>query len=93
MPRIASASEHRASITPSIHSRPQSSQKKSPNRRDPYIDKEPYQIDYLKRAKPEYEVSELIDDDILFAETITGKPVEAIFAELYAGSYFGELAL
>ena len=35
--------------------------RQSKRRRDPYADKEPYQIDYLKRAKQDYEVSELSD--------------------------------
>ena len=47
----------------------------------------------MKRAKQEYEVSELSDEDIPIKENKAGEPNEVIFADLGTGSYFGELAL
>ena len=51
-----------------------------------------YQIDYIKRAQPDYVASEISDGDLPF-EYSNGQPKEMIFAELTAGSYFGELGL
>ena len=55
--------------------------------------KEPYQIDYLKRAKSDYSESEMSEDQISIEECDEGEPVEVIFADLQSGSYFGELGL
>ena len=52
----------------------------------------PYQIDYMNRADNEYEVSEISDSDLPIGYDGT-VPKEVIFAELNAGSYFGELSL
>ena len=57
------------------------------------VKKEPYQIDYLNRANKDYEVSEISDSDLPIGYDAAFQPKEVIFAELNAGSYFGELSL
>ena len=47
----------------------------------------------MKRQRADYEVSELSDEEVPIPTDAKGEPVEVIFAELQAGSYFGELAL
>lgn len=50
-------------------------------------------MDYLKRAKQDYEASELDDEELPIGHCKSGEPKEVIFAELGAGSYFGELSI
>ena len=85
------------SFTHASESRSQRSKRSKRSRRDkkhdPFDDKEPYQIDYIKRGKQDYEISELADDEIPITENKNGEPNEVIFADLGTGSYFGQMAL
>lgn len=54
--------------------------------------REPYQIDYIKRADKEYKVSEISESELPI-DYDGLQPKEVIFAELTSGSYFGELSL
>ena len=46
----------------------------------------------MKRADKEYEISEISDSELAIGYD-GFQPKEVIFAELKAGSYFGELSL
>ncbi len=68
-----------------------SSRSKSQRKREE--EKKPYQIDYTKRQRHDYEVSELSDSEIPIEYDNFMMPKEVIFAELGEGSYFGELGI